>query len=348
MSDWLVSGRGDKASKPTRGYNGETVRLSQGSPMVFEPLKVSGRQMRYPRAGVMLSAFAGVLLRDIEYVVGAGDASNSALAEQGTCPANLYIPTAAQIAAGTLFAAATPGAHLLPNYIASLGVFLTPCVFNTGIILLDDKSASAEGTVLDVTVDGGAQVEIRRGDHTNPIEHLLYVQPAAAAATAYHDGLATSASETTSYVAADLTLATMDVPRNLVVTPTGTAADVKAGDVVIVGTDIWGNVITENFTLTVNALTAATGSKAFATITSVTIPAQDGADVAIDIGSGVKLGLGRPYAVAPVYVAGRNNSAAEGGAPTIAIDADAVEGNTITFNTAPNGAKTLEAWLLSA
>lgn len=341
MSAWAHSHKGGVSRIPGLAYNGESsVRLRRGWPIVIEPGHDTARKCRTVRNPVSLAHFGGILIEDLS----AGDQGLSAVAEEGAAYANLYIPTAAQISGGSMVAA-KPGAHLLPLYSGGVGYFV-PVPYETGIVLLEDKSASTEGSTLNVLTSAGAKVSIQRPTERGGIDHLFLDSPDAGSATAYHDGLATSAAATTSYVASDLTLATMEFPRNLVVTPTGTAADVAAVDVTITGLDLWGNVISEAFTLTENALTAATGNLAFAAITGVSIPAMDGAGVAIDIGSGVKFGLGRTHSAAPVVIQARSNGAIEGTAPTLAADPDLIAGNTISFNTAPNGSRVLEAWLL--
>lgn len=72
--------------------------------------------------------------------------------------------------------------------------------------------------------------------------------------------------------------------RRLTVTPGGTTADVKAGDVVIEGTDWYGTKITESFTFTDNASSVVNGTKRFTTVTKVIIPAQDGSLATWDVG----------------------------------------------------------------
>ena len=73
-------------------------------------------------------------------------------------------------------------------------------------------------------------------------------------------------------------------PRRLVVTPGGTTADVKAGNVVIKGTDWEGVAISENFAFLDNASTATNGTKRFKTVTEITFPVQDGAGATWDVG----------------------------------------------------------------
>ena len=123
-----------------------------------------------------------------------------------------------------------------------------------------------------------------------------------------------------------------DVPRNLTVT--GNAAAV-AGNVVIVGTNQAGEVITE--TIVAAGTATVVGNKAFATVTSVTFPAYVSAGTErIRVGTGAKLGL--PFSnprdgVVAAHLAGVR----EATRPTVTFSATARESNTITLNSALNG-----------
>ena len=104
----------------------------------------------------------------------------------------------------------------------------------------------------------------------------------------YKRGVATSASATTEVTSF---YNQPDVPRTVVITPGGTTADVPAGAVTIVGTDIGDNALTDTITFAANASSAGTSAAAFKTITSVTFPIQDGAGATYDIGWGDAIGL---------------------------------------------------------
>jgi hypothetical protein len=103
------------------------------------------------------------------------------------------------------------------------------------------------------------------------------------------------------------------------------------------GTDINGVAITETLpAFTVDTAGTVVGSKAFATVTSITIPAHDGTGATTAVGTGAKLGLPRRLtrnSVANAYLAGVK----EGTAPTIATDATNASGNTATLNSTLNG-----------
>ncbi|MFD4554417.1 hypothetical protein ACFWP5_08815 [Streptomyces sp. NPDC058469] len=137
-----------------------------------------------------------------------------------------------------------------------------------------------------------------------------------------------------------------DFPRNIVITPGGTTADVPAGDITVSGTNIRDEVISEVFTLTANQTAASTGSKAFKTLTSVVFPIQDGAAATYDLGLGVKLGLDRKLTEASVidaYVGGVR----EATFPTVAISSSAIESNTMSTNTAPNDTRDFSVFFIT-
>jgi hypothetical protein len=68
----------------------------------------------------------------------------------------------------------------------------------------------------------------------------------------------------------------LDRPRRITATSGGTAADIKAVQVIVAGLDPLGLALTETLPIfTVNTATTVTGSKVFALVNSVTIPAGD-------------------------------------------------------------------------
>lgn len=134
------------------------------------------------------------------------------------------------------------------------------------------------------------------------------------------------------------------VPRNVSATAGGTAGDIKAVQVVIEGTNYEGDSITETLpAFTVDTAGTVVGSKAFKTITKVTVPAMDGNGANVAIGFGDKLGL--PYKLAhnTVHLTFLDNTL-EGTAPTVTTDTDEIEKNTIDLNSALNG-KVVDAYL---
>ena len=144
-------------------------------------------------------------------------------------------------------------------------------------------------------------------------------------------------------------LAQPDVPRNITVKAGGTQADVKAGDVVVTGTNVEGATITESFSFLEHSVSTVTDSKAFKTVTSILFPIQDDVGATFKVGVGAKLGIGmRNIASMPVKV--MVNTA---GAETIedagasALSATVVESNTVTTTTAMTGAIGYRVYVLN-
>lgn len=122
-----------------------------------------------------------------------------------------------------------------------------------------------------------------------------------------------------------------DVPRNVRIKG---SADVT-GDVVINGTNINDDAISE--TLALNGTTEVEGNLAFKTITSIELPVQatENADT-VQVGTANKLGLPYNLSLNTVLKAYRN-SGLEASAPTVTVDADDLEKNTIELSSALNG-----------
>ena len=125
--------------------------------------------------------------------------------------------------------------------------------------------------------------------------------------------------------------------RNVTVTQTAVDAEDTNGTIVIVGTDLAGNVITE--TLTPNAGATVAGAKCFATITSITGVGwvTDGGKDKVTLGFGSLIGLPDKLTdTAQVFAASLGN-AREGTHPTVTVSATALESNTVDLNSALNG-----------
>lgn len=163
-----------------------------------------------------------------------------------------------------------------------------------------------------------------------------------ASTTGIHAAIACSATQTTTVTTA---ITNPSVPRNLTATAGGTATDIKAVQVIVTGTNYANEVITETLpAFTVDTAGNVTGSKAFKTITSIAIPAMDGAGATVAIGFGEKLGL--PYKLAHNTVLKTYlDNAAEATAPTVTVSTTAIENNTIDLNTALSS-KVVDAYLI--
>lgn len=134
-------------------------------------------------------------------------------------------------------------------------------------------------------------------------------------------------------------------PRNITATAGGTAGDVKAIAIIIEGTNMNDEAITETLPVfTVDTAGTVTGSKAFKTVTKITIPAHDGTGATTAIGTGAKLGI--PYKLTHnTNLFAFLDNTKEGTAPTVAVSSTALESNTITLNSALN-AKKVDAYFV--
>lgn len=205
--------------------------------------------------------------------------------------------------------------------------------------------------VLAILTTGPAHAYVKRYDHDAKFANqaLLFKQsvgtPAATNTVAIISGAAGAISA--SPVTITSGFSQPDVARNLIVTPTGTTADVAAGSVTIVGKNILGETISEDFAFAENASTATTGNKAFKSITSITFPAEDspfGATWAV--GYGEKIGLARCMDSVGHLVFSTVAGAYESTRATVAVNASAVESNTADFNGTMNGSNAFEAFLV--
>jgi hypothetical protein len=159
--------------------------------------------------------------------------------------------------------------------------------------------------------------------------------PAVGATGAVHAAAAVLASGGPQVISTAIT--NPDVPRNVTATSAGTAGDIKAVQVTVTGTNIRGEVITETLPVfTVDSATTVVGSKAFATVTSYSVPAMDGTGATVAIGTGAKLGL--PHALSRnTVLRAFLNGTLEGTAPTVVVSSSAVESNLVTLNSTLNG-----------
>jgi len=131
-------------------------------------------------------------------------------------------------------------------------------------------------------------------------------------------------------------------PRNITATSGGTAGDIKAGQVIITGTNMKDEVITETLPVfTVNSATTVVGAKAFKTVTSISFPPHDGAtDWTVSratVAIGVQDVLGLPYLLTEKSCAQTLVNNAIDSAATLTTSTSAIESNTIDPNAALAG-----------
>ena len=151
------------------------------------------------------------------------------------------------------------------------------------------------------------------------------------------DGVMQSKTGKTSKQTISSGLTSPAIPRALEVVVGGTGDDAKANSTVVIhGTNIEDKPISETFTLTGDKTETLVGSKAFKTVTSVVIGAQDGTGVTFTVGWTDKLGL--PFKWSESHIAFATlNGTRETTDPTLAVSSEAVEANTITLNSALDG-----------
>ncbi len=184
------------------------------------------------------------------------------------------------------------------------------------------------------------------------IEKQSITNPAAAGSTnvlSAHAGATSAATvSVTSFVAQP------DVPRNLVITPGGTTADVAECVIVVNGTDFFNDSISESFPFANNTTNSKTGKRAFKTISSIVFPAncEDGGFAATwSVGYGEKIGLKRcldaPANVLYSSVSTGGTQAYEATRPTVSEGGSTeVSLNTADFNGTMNGANDFEIFFL--
>lgn len=159
----------------------------------------------------------------------------------------------------------------------------------------------------------------------------VYPAPALGTATAVHAAFAAAAPQV---ITTGIT--NPGVARNVTATPGGTTGNVLAVAVTVVGTNVYGEPLTEVLpAFTAGQATAVTGSKAFATVTSISVPAA-GTAVTVSVGTGAKLGLPVKLSRNTVVAAYLAN-VKETTAPTVAFNATSHASNTVTLNSALNG-----------
>lgn len=153
-----------------------------------------------------------------------------------------------------------------------------------------------------------------------------WTAPAAASTTAVHVAVNSNAVITTG-------ITNPDFPRNITIVGAG-SGHAATGTVVINGTNIRDQVISE--TLTLNSNTTVAGNKAFKTVTSIDMTGVSGNDAndTVAVGIGTKFGLAKKLVENSVLLSCTDTS--QDTLPTVATSSSAVESNTVIFNTAPN------------
>lgn len=135
----------------------------------------------------------------------------------------------------------------------------------------------------------------------------------------------------------------LSCPRNITATAGGTAGNIKAVKVKITGLNAKGKEISEELpTFTADTAGTVTGTKAFASVTKVEIPAMDG-ECTVTIGTGSALGL--PYILyGDTLLCTLFDGVKESTAPVVTTGVS-IEDNTITL-TSDLAGKQIDAYLL--
>lgn len=138
-----------------------------------------------------------------------------------------------------------------------------------------------------------------------------------------------------------------DYARNLKIIPDSNTSHVNTCTIVVAGTDISNNSISENFVFAASASTVQTGSKAFKTISSVTFPANCEVapyDTTWSLGIGEKIGLKRCIDAEGDWFQSALNGTLEATRATVVASASVLSGNTADFNGTMNGSNDFKAY----
>lgn len=170
-------------------------------------------------------------------------------------------------------------------------------------------------------------------------EWLAWINPAAGDTNAVKTSFEGPVAGDTTITFTDEESAVIDYARNITLTVAGTQANVDVGTVTLTGTNILNQTITEDYAFTENmAAGTLTGAKAFKSVSSLAIHQQDGGNVLIAVGIGVKFGLPQTDVCNPVVFVNHDGTR-DSTAGTVTVSGSAVESNGITFATAPTGTK---------
>ena len=122
-------------------------------------------------------------------------------------------------------------------------------------------------------------------------------------------------------------------PRNVTITTAKGGGTNMSGNVVVTGTNIWGQTITDTLAEGADGLVA--GTKAFKTVTSILVPVRIQASDAVTVGYGDSLGVDVFLPNTSCCIKQTKDGVADT-LPTVSCDADEIEKNTILCATALN------------
>lgn len=182
---------------------------------------------------------------------------------------------------------------------------------------------------------GGAPVLPLANLKAQIVQHYA-VAPDAVGVATVHAAVTLAETDTTAVTTG---ITNPDVPR--IATIKGNAAGI-AGNVVITGTNILDEVITD--TIALNGATEVLGAVAFKTITKIDLPARTQEADTVSIGTGKKFGLPHIVAYASMVLVKLFNGSADTG--TLAVDDDEIEKNLFALNGSPDGTKIMDLYYL--
>ena len=164
---------------------------------------------------------------------------------------------------------------------------------------------------------------------------------AASAATAIKTAAASAASASSFSGAAlngSIGAGAISPPRTILITTAGTTPADAPATATITGVDVNGAVISETINVPQTATTAE-GAKAFAKVTSITMPAGEGTGATVAFGTGLKVGLAQKAKVrgGAVHVLGEMVDGARVVTGTFVAPATGAPNGTYSPATAANG-----------
>jgi hypothetical protein len=172
---------------------------------------------------------------------------------------------------------------------------------------------------------------------------LNAAQAVAAAAAGVHAAVTDTGEE----VVVTTAITNPPYPRNITATAGGTAGDIGAIQVTIDGLDAGGNAITEDLpAFTVDTAGIVAGALAFASVTSITIPAHDGTGATTAIGFGDIIGLPERLPANTVLFAAKDG-VREATPPTVVVDATDLKANTVDLSSALDG-DPIDIWYIAS
>lgn len=148
---------------------------------------------------------------------------------------------------------------------------------------LNNMNKAAQDVQLGTLLAGGATALPASGTIA-PVATVSYkITPALASTSAVHGAITLPASGTTTVTTS---ITNPDVARQITVTGSGAGV---TGTLSLTGTDIAGAALTEDLAL--NGTSTVISTKAFATITSIVVPARSTGGETVIVGTGAKVGF---------------------------------------------------------